>query len=390
MATKKVRNTEEDTNRTEATPTVVAQASRDEEQAESGNDEGEDDEPDISAQKDSDDGDPPSIEETVTLDDPEDQFKEIDDPRERIAKKFQKEQRNYEADDQLQVESDGKPDIIQGEPENEPDLVEIKINQEVRHVERAKIDKMSGDTHEQRVVAYQKQLAVDDGFQRNAQQKASLDTREANLAERERLLEEQPALPTLDAQPDKPTPADPPTTGDQTIEQLANEYQESVYDGDEAAPILLAKLVKAAASQQKPVEIDLDKLKQEAADEFEKRERGKKVVKASRALLSDHPELDRKKPDFDQRLYTAVNDETSVVERQNPDFDPQEVIELAWRRVSKWRGGHKTDSMSDKLDSKRNMNRPKVGTGRFVKPAPPAAQTGSDYVQSLKVNRGQA
>jgi len=394
MATKKVKpkNIEEDTNRTATEMKTVQHLSRDDAPADEGNADEELEEPDSSGVKLEEEGgapvEEPIVEELVELEAPAEEYDESDDPRAQISKNFQKKHRNYEEGEQKPIDNDADP-VIESDPGLlADDQIEIKINQEVRLVDRSKIDKMAGDTFEERVVAYQKQLAVDDGFQRNAAQKATLDQREVAQAERERLWnEQQAALPSLDAPTSQP-PADLPTLGDQTIEQLATEYQEAVYEGDESAPKLLTNLLTKAAGQQQPT-IDVEKLKSDAADEFEKRAKGKKIVRATRLLFDDHPELDRKKPEFDQRLYTAVNDETDVVERQNPDFEPQDVINEAWRRVVKWKGGYKTDTMNEKLDSKRQMNRPRATNGRFGKPPEPPAKTGSDYVNSLKEARGQ-
>ncbi|MCH8177391.1 MAG: hypothetical protein IIC09_04185, partial [Proteobacteria bacterium] len=309
----------------------------------------------------------------------------MDDPRLAIAARHDKKHRNFDESGELVVESDDSIDIIETD-DPDPEMVEVKIYGETRLVEKSKVDKAGG------VQAYQKAQAVDAGMQANAEQRDILDTRATELDERERRVTKKEAAPPTPGVQDGQDPPDLPASGDQTIEELANKYQEAVYEGDESAPILLTQLVQKAAAQsvqsQSPP-IDVEKIKQEAADEFERRERQKKVTKATRALYGDHPELNRKKPEFDQRLFQAIDDETTVVERQNPDWDPKEVINEAWKRISEWHGTHKTTTMTDKAAQKRAMNRPRASSGRYVKPTPPPEKTASDYVKKLRESRGQ-
>jgi len=77
------------------------------------------------------------------------------------------------------------------------------------------------------------------------------------------------------------------------------------------------------------------------------------------------------------------------VERQNPEWEPQQVIDEAYKRISAWKGSHKTSTMTEKAADKRNMNRPRTNSGRYLKPPPPPAKTASDYVADLRKARGQ-
>ena len=379
------KNVEEDTNRTEATMDNPVMASRDEQEEQAQQDELE-----LEAQLD--DEEEVEITETAEIEDDDDEepqdFDDMDDPRLKIAAKHDETHRNFgekdESDEEIDdedVETDESADIIELQPDQE-EMIEVIVYGDTRMVPKSKVDKAGG------LQQYQKQLAVEAGFQANAQRAESLDNREQALADREREIEaKEAALPTLDAQQGQTNPTDLPT-GDQTIEQLAQRYQEAVYDGDESAPQLLAQLINRAAATQN-TSIDVESIKQEAADEFERRERQKKVITASRTLLKEHPELDRKSSDFDPRLYQAVDDETVVVERQNPEWEPQEIIQEAYRRVAEWKGGQPTDTMADKAAAKRRINRPRAQGTRSKKPPPPPARTASDYVQDVKRARGQ-
>jgi len=392
----KVKNVEEDTNRTEAVAVDIPNASRD-------------DEPDkgkLAAQEDAPDpdkdtseaiakaaGDEIELDETVELEDPTPKpepidFEDMDDPRMRIAKKHDEKHRNFLENDESEVVTDESADIID-EPDNDPEMVEVKVFKQTRMVDADKIDKMPGDTREERIQAYQKAQAVDQGMRDNARQRETNLSRTAALDERERLVAVQEALLPTPGATEATPPVDLPTSqGDQSIDELARRYQEAVYDGEENAPELLAKLVKSAKDQNTP--IDEQAMITRAADELERRDRRKKVTAATTELIEDHPELNKDDDRFDPRLWTAIDDETTVVERQNPEWEPDKVLDEAYTRISKWKGDtHKTESMTDKAEAKRNMNRPRANSGRYIKPPPPPARTASDYVADLRKNRGQ-
>ena len=391
---KKPKNVEEDTNRTAPVVPVVHQASRDDiPPPDEGNPVAQGSAPDKDT---SDPGDPAEQEiqlaEAVDLDDPTPaaepiDLEDMDDPRMRIAKKHDEKHRNFSENSESDLETGDPTDIIDAQS-GDPEMVEIKIYGETRNVDAEKIDKMPGDTREDRIQAYQKQQAVDAGMQDNARQRDTLDNRAQALDERERQIANYEAsLPTPGATQADP-PEDPPTPGDQSIDELARKYQESVYDGEENAPELLAELVKSAKSQGTP--IDESVIITRAADELERRTRRKNVTAATKMLIDVHPELNRESDQFDSRLWTAIDDETTVVERQNPEWEPQAVLDEAYNRVSNWKGDtHKTGTMTDKAASKRNMNRPRANSGRYTPPPPPPERTASDYVADLRKSRGQ-
>lgn len=396
---KKEESPERDSTRTDTEVVKVVKASRDDPedpQPEKEAGAGED----ISAEETADPG---KIEEKFELELPEseeykDHITDSDDPRLLIGKKFHQKHRDFGENSEnitdiadSVVENDAPGDIIEDEIDERPGKVRVKVNQEIRYVDQSKIDNMSGETQEDRVQAYQKHLAVVAGMESNAKQRESLNEREHALAAREQQLHEQEAaLPTLDTQKAKPLPTDPPT-GDQSLDALSGDAIESIYDGDEEAPTKLSKFVNEtvrSALAANPA-VDVEKLKRDIRADFEKAARMKTVVKATSALIKEHPELDGKHADYDHRLFEAIDGETVVVKRQNPDWEPQEVMKEAYRRISEWRGGHKTDSMNEKQASKRDMIRPRVSSGRYVAPQAPPEKTRSSYVADVRKSRGQ-
>ncbi|MEE8364193.1 MAG: hypothetical protein V3R76_00265 [Gammaproteobacteria bacterium] len=329
-------------------------------------------------------GDEIDIQEVVELEAPGDppepiDFEDMDDPRLQIAKKHDEKHRNFIENDESEVVTDGPTDIIGAG--DDPEMVEVKVFGQVRMVEKSKVDKAGG------IQAYQKSQAVQAGMEDNARQRDTLDTRAIALDERERRVADYEAsLPTLDANKATP-PEDPPSTGDQSIDVLARETMTALYDGEDNAPELLAQLVKAGKVQGKP--IDENAIVTRVAGELEKRNRHRQVNTARKVLYDNHPELDRNSDQFDIRLWEAVNGETIVVERQDPGLEPQQVLDEAYRRISEWKGEHKTESMTDKAAVKRQMNRPRASSGRYISPPPPPVKTPSDYIAALRKSRGQ-
>lgn len=378
-------------NRTEAEVVKPVMASRDEEGA--GNEsEGLSG---TSAAKPADSDE--EFEEAVEIEDEapdyQDQVKDSDDPRLLIGKKFHEKHRAFDESEEKsasKVENDEDTDILQDDdqsadtPPDSDQMVEVKVLGDIRRVPKSKIDAAGG------VENYQIRVAAQEQMERNAHERRALDARANEIAEREaRIAAQESAVPPSDRPLNSTT--DLPVSDGQTIEELAQQYQQAVYEGDESAPQLLTKLVaKAATSNQ--VSIDPERIKQEAADEFERREQARKVQAATHRLISEHSELDRNSPDYDPRLFAAVDDETTVISRQHPEWEPDQVLTEAFERISNWRGNGQTqptDSMSEKQQEKRARVRPRAADGRFVKPEAPPPPTKSDYVARVRQSRGQ-
>jgi len=261
------------------------------------------------------------------------------------------------------------------------EMVEIKVYGDVRQVAKSKVDKAGG------IAEYQKQVAVQEGMQRNADQANALRAKEEAIAAREAALAaKEAAIPTLDSQTGQPPPTDPPS-GDQNLEAMARQYQEAVYDGSDDAPSILASMVATAAG--KGESFDKDAFRKQVKEEVFSDQRKSKIVAATHALIAEHPELNQRDEAFDPRTFTAVDDETSVVERQHPDWEPDMVVQEAFKRIQKWKGVSQTSTMQDKQAAKRAINRPRSGTQRYTTPPPAPAPTNSDYVRQQRIARGQ-
>ena len=386
------KDVDEETNRTKAEPTQPAQASRDDETTEEA----------VEAKTEELENEGLEYKETVDVPPPEDagdkrdyedKVREHDDPRQLIAKKHDEKHRNFgeteekepekaelePETDESDVETEESADIIDIEEAKKPEMVEVKIYGETKMVEKAKVDKAGG------IQAYQKQLAVAYGQQEVAERRKQLDSREEALARREAdIAAKEAALPVLG---EPQTQADLPTPGDQkTIEEQAKAYNEALLDGDESAPGILANLI--AQNKQSAEPLDVNAIIQKAADELDKRNRVRKEKQATAALMVAHPELKD-----DERLFMTVDAESAVVERENPDWEPDAILEEAYRRVSDWRGisteqSDDDTSLQEKQAQKRAIKRPVASTRRAPAPPEPPTRTDSDYIADLRKARG--
>jgi hypothetical protein len=354
------------------------------------------------------------IVEDVVMDPPEPEVPEIDpdDPRAAIyARHNEKREQEIEAggpildenaeipaeNEQIAVESDDSTAIIDptpapDTPSDSGDMVTVKIDGRYREVPRKKVEDMGG------IENYQIRIQAQEQMERNAHERRALEARQAELDERERrAAATPPAIPATDSQtrqtPDRSTQPD-----GQNLEEMARHTLEAVYDDADEAPQRLVQTVQAAVNQavanagRQGEPVDREALRKQIRDDILKEQRQAKVVKASNALISAHPELNSRDPSYDERLWEAVNTETDVIQRQNPYWEPEQIIQEAYDRVQKWRGSGGNpalETMSTKQAQKRAMNRPRAGTQRHQPPPPAPRPSNSDYVQRLREQRGQ-
>ena len=345
------------------------------------------------------------IVETVELApaDIEDVINDQDDPRAEIYKRHgEKRITEIEAsaeqfsgenteinteNDELPVETDDSGDIIkpthdQSATSQDVEMVNVKIRGDVRSVPKSKVDAQGG------VENYQIRIAAQEQMEQNAHERAANEARTLSLDARERQQAERTAaIPAMDSQtgqdPDRSTQLD-----GQNLEEMARQYQEAVYDDAEGAPSILANMVKTAAQTGQQT-FDEVKFRKQVKEDVLADQRQAKIVKASHELIKAHPELNQRDVAFDPRMYSAIDSETNVVEREHVDWEPSEVVQEAYKRIQKWKGLPQPETMSEKQAQKREMNRPRVGSQRFQPPPPAPRASNSDYVAATRKARGQ-
>ena len=328
------------------------------------------------------------IQEDFEIEQPEPEPHEPRDAREEIYQNFSRKRDDEIAAEAESVENTDSADIIDGDddqptPPDGDEMVEVIVYGEVHRVSADKVFKAGG------LQAYQKHLAVEKGLQVNAHRAKELDAREEALRAREASASNPPDVPATDRHdgqtPDRSTP-----TGDQNLEELAGQAVEALYDGGENASSSLANLVEKAVQAKigtgEP--FDEGKLREQVKEDILRDQRQSQVDKARAKFIGDHPELNSRDAKFDPRMFEAVDIETEVVARENPEWEPEQVMSEAYDRIQRWRGLKKSDSMQDKQRDKQAMTRPKAGSQRYTPPPPPPRQTDSDYVSNLRKQRG--
>lgn len=290
-----------------------------------------------------------------------------------------------EGKEQIDLDNDESSDILQAgddrtsTPTDEDPLVEVVIFEHVRMVPQSKVEAAGG------LQMYQMREAAYEQMRRNANRTTELDTRETALDDRDRQTPQPPAVPAMDQHKGQP-PEDLPSD-DQTLETIAGQFQEALLDDADNAPSLLTQMVKKAAAQAGN-NFDEVGFRRQVTEDVLAGQRKVKVVKARAALIEANPVLDKNNSKFDHRLFQAVDDETAVVERHHKEWEPEQILAEAWKKVSKWKGSSLTETMTTKQKEKQELNRPSSGTQRFTQPLPEPRQTNSDYVAAERKRRG--
>lgn len=296
---------------------------------------------------------------------------------------------------ELGVETDETGAIIEPSPQvaTPPDaaeMVEVKVGGVTRSVPKDKVDAQGG------IENYQIRLAAQEQMERNAHDAKALAARQAALDDQERRMNATtaaiPAMDSLESQtPDRSTPPD-----GQKLEANARRYQEAVYDDASDAPSIFVQAVQeavdsavsAALKQGKP--FDEAALRHQVKEDVLFEQRQAKIVKAGQAMINSHPELNMRDTKFDPRMYENIDNETMVVDREHPEWEPEQVVQTAYDRISEWKGNAppQPKTMSDKQAAKQAMTRPRTGTQRYAPPPEPPKATRADYVAAERKRRG--
>jgi len=178
--------------------------------------------------------------------------------------------------------------------------------------------------------------------------------------------------------------SDPPA-GDQN-EDLAKQYREAMYDGEEAkADKIMAQMMAGRAQTATPQEIDLDKIRNDAANiatqRLEQKQLNNSIADAQTFFGKEYKDIKD-----DPELFAMADNKTGQVSQENPTWTPKEVAAEVGDQVRAWRDkltGATSQSTEQKLAAKRSMASPRAGTGRVQAKPEPKRQTNSEYVQGL-------
>ena len=291
------------------------------------------------------------------------------------------------------IENGESTDILQTTPQaaTPPDaveMVEVKVLGTIRSVSKDKVDAQGG------VENFQIRAAAKEQMERNAHERSELAERQIAQDERERLWNaQQAAIPTPDSREGQPPERSTPTDG-QTLEDSARRYQDAVYDDAAEAPSIFVQAVKTAAdaavkeAMKVGQPFDEAALRKRVKEELAADNRRAKVETAGQALISKHPELQQRSDQYDKRMYDNINRESIVVAAEHPEWEPADVLAEAHERISNWKGGPQSETMSDKQARKQATTRPRTGTQRYTPPPPAPRATNKDYVAQERKRRG--
>lgn len=305
------------------------------------------------------------------------------DPRAAIYAKH-KERRGQEQEG-VPVGTDAAPKDAE-DPAPQPaqdELVTVKINGREKKVSRAKVDEAGG------LDIYQKRLAAEENMRQAAEEKRRVQEYEQQLVAKAHELQrfEQEIKRRAVQQP-----ATPPPQNQDEVKQMARRYHEAMLNGDlDQADELLIKLQGA----QKQATPDADAIARKAAAEAraaleQERQRDQQIrfeQERVEAVQRFEDEFSDIADDPDLREWADTK--TLKISRENPQWSPARIIEEAARQVRDAIGKTVTPAeSSSKLEAKRSMTNVKGGSARAVAKPQPKPPTKSQYVESLRKQRG--
>lgn len=307
------------------------------------------------------------------------------DPRMEIAEN--REKRMEEKREPLDIKDEPKDD----EDPEDVDLTKnegqtlIKVNDVEKWVDNEKIDKAGS------VQAYQKEVAVQQGFQDVAKERKLLEKQQQDFVKQQNEFaaqqEKAKSLPAKDVIEDEdPNLSSPDDLKDKTPIELIKIEQKALVDGEdeiaEAAALELHERRGNATIDQKQV---VSEVTEQVTRTTEASERKRVLNNAQDAFYEAHPEVKA-----DPRLLDMVDQETNQVMANNPELKtPGEILEKAYKNISLWKGDKgKSSSLADKRAEKRQLKQPGASNGRVTSTYEKPKETNSEYVQNLRKQRG--
>lgn len=307
------------------------------------------------------------------------------DPRMEIAENREK-----------RMEEQREPVDIKDEPKDEPkddDLTKnegqtlIKVNGAEKWVDNERIDKAGS------VQAYQKEAAVQLGFQDNSKRSKILDKQQQDLdKQREEFAAQQDeaakkSLPAEDViEAEAPNLSSPDDLKTKDIAELIKIEHTALVDGeDDIATAAALERHERRGNTTIDQEQVVAEVTEKVAQTTEASERKRVLNNAQDAFYEAHPEVKA-----DPRLLDMVDQETHQVMADNPELKTAgEIFEKAYKNISLWKGDKgKTSSLADKRAEKRQLKQPGASNGRVTSTPEPQQETKSEYIQRVRESRG--
>ena len=325
-----------------------------------------------------------------------------------IYAKFDKKNRNFTPEEEPTPGEETPPTAVE-EPEvvpevpveeledevptpkvEEPETVTLKVYGREIEVDKAKVEANGGKKE------YQKILAANEKAQIERDRIALEDEKKKLEAERLELERQKTQIPPPgESKKNNDLPSD--DHEDKDLVTLAEKAGENLIDGDVEA---FAKTISSALKQPKietAEPVDIDKLTREVetrtTNNMVQKQRREQVRLAQENFSVEYPELVA-----DPVLFNKVDRRTILLQEENPNKTPLEILRLAADEVTTlYAPKPETPVESEeekairlaKVAEKRTMNTPRGGTKRTQRPPTPQKATKSDYIEELKRSRGQ-
>lgn len=256
--------------------------------------------------------------------------------------------------------------------------VVVTINGKEKLVSQSKIDEAGGlATYQIRAAASEKLNQASAELRRVNEQTEQLNAREQAIAVREQAMQET-------KKPDLSSPDD--------LRQMASQYHEAIMEGsiDLANELLIKMQATQTAMAINPDEIAskaVQRARTEIANEYRAasdKEFEVERIEAMQDCQERFPEIFA-----DAELLNMANQKTITIQKGNPTWRPGAIINEAAKSVRNWMTERSAiPSATKKLDAKRSQDTVKGGTARTAIRSAPVPQTKSNYVESLRKQRG--
>lgn len=289
-----------------------------------------------------------------------------DHGRDEIYKKYD-EQRNAEAGVATQEASLEEPDA--------PQEVAIVVNGRERMVLKSKVEDAGG------VAAYQKNAAASETLNQAKEYERTVNAKAIELQAYERQL-------TAERNNFAAEKASVPNQAER--KDLADKYNEALINGEmDQASELLLKLQGAQGATPVDVQAILAQAVRVAKQELTNDHQKKAAVLFRNEQDIALQKYFEKDTDIsgDPRLSNMADAETITIQTAHPEWGAGRIIEEATKNVRAW-VSTKFSVAPDKLSAKRSIDTVVGGSARATVRPTPKPQSGSDYINALRKQRG--
>ncbi len=266
------------------------------------------------------------------------------------------------------------------------DEITVKVNGKERQVPRSKIDAAGG------IEAYQKNAAASELLNQASAEARRVKEEAEQLERRRRELDEREQRLSQAAAVKQPAPTELPAANADAQKSLVREYHDAMLDGDidKAGELLIQINAASATTAANPDDI-ANRAVLRVKEELTAEQRRKKAAEFEANRLAAVDEFKTKHKDLASNpdAFGLVDSKTIEVHREHPDWDAKAIIDEAANRVRKLIQSVATPSTTDeKLEAKRSRTQVNGGSARVVNRPALKPQSNSDYVASLRRQRG--